>query len=61
MIQSYPLEQTHIVNMSVSILSMQEGLEPHQLLMGTDGDVSVFINHASNLCRKVAQLLGPVQ
>jgi hypothetical protein len=60
-VHSYPLEQTYIVDTSVSILSMAEGLEPHQLLMGTDGDVGVIINHASGLCRRVARLPGPVR
>jgi hypothetical protein len=57
-VHSYPLEQAHIVYMSVSILSTAEGLEPYQFLMGTDGDVGVVFNHASVLCRRVAQLLG---
>jgi hypothetical protein len=54
-VHSYPLEQAHIVYMSVNILSTTERLKPHQqFLMGTDGDVSVVFNHASSLCRRVA-------
>jgi hypothetical protein len=59
-LHSYPLEQAHIVYMIVYILSTVEGLEPHQLLMGTDGDVNVIFNHASGLCRRVARLPDPV-
>jgi hypothetical protein len=59
-VHSYPLEQTHIIDMSLSILLMVEGLEPHQLLMGTKIGVGVIINHSSGLCRRVARLLGPV-
>jgi hypothetical protein len=29
--------------------------------MGTDGDVGVIFNHASSLCRRVAQLPRPMQ
>jgi hypothetical protein len=42
-VHSYPLEQNHIINTCVSILSTAEGLEHHQLLMGTNGDVGVII------------------
>jgi hypothetical protein len=60
-VHSYPLEQVHIVCMSVNIISTAEGLEPHQLLMGMDGDVGVIFNHASSLCRRVARLLTAVR
>jgi hypothetical protein len=53
-VHSYPLEQDHIIYMSVNILSMADGLESHQLLMGMDGDVDVVFNNASGLCRRVA-------
>jgi hypothetical protein len=60
-VHSYPLEQSHIIYMSVNILSMAEGLEPHQLLIGTDGDVGGVFNHASGLRRRVARLPSPVR
>jgi hypothetical protein len=55
-VYSYPLEQTHIVDTSVSIHSTAEGFNPHQLLMGTDEDASVINNHGSGLCRRVSRL-----
>jgi hypothetical protein len=60
-VHSYPLEQAHIVYTSMSILPMAEGLKPHQLLMGTDGDVGVILNHATSLCKRIAQLPDPVR
>jgi hypothetical protein len=53
-VHSYSLDQAHIIYMSVSIFSMVERLEPHQLLMGTDGDVGVIFKHAFGLCKRVA-------
>jgi hypothetical protein len=60
-VHSYPLEQTHVVDMSVNILSMVKELKPHKLLMGMDGDVGVIINNASGLCGRVALPLGLVR
>jgi hypothetical protein len=61
-VHTYCLEQTHIVYMSVSLLSTIEGLEPHQLLVVVDDDVGVVFHHgSSSLCRRVARLSGPMQ
>jgi hypothetical protein len=60
-VHSYPLEETHIIDTSVSILSMVEGLKPHQLLIGMDGDADVIVNHSTSLCRRIAQLPDSMQ
>jgi hypothetical protein len=47
--------------MNVNLLSTAEGLEPHQLLMDTDGDGNVILYHSSGFCRRVAWLPSLVQ
>jgi hypothetical protein len=59
--QTNPLEQVHIVDMSVSKLSMVEGLILVHLLSGADGDI-VAVRSLKNIivCRIMARPRGPV-
>jgi hypothetical protein len=61
-VQTNPLEQVHIVDTSVSKLSMVEGLILVHLLSGADGDV-IAVHNPRNviLCKITARLCGPVQ
>jgi dihydrodipicolinate synthase/N-acetylneuraminate lyase len=60
-LEVHSLKKAHIIYTSVNIFSTVEGLNPHQLLMGMDGDVSVILNLASGLWRRVAQLPNPMR
>jgi hypothetical protein len=61
-VQTNPLKQVHIVDMSVSKLSTVEGLILLHLLSGADGDV-VDVHSLRNIivCKIMAQPRGPVQ
>jgi hypothetical protein len=61
-IQTNPLKQVHIVDMSVSKLSMMEGLVLLHLLSGADGDV-IAICSLKNIivCKIMARPRGPVR
>jgi hypothetical protein len=61
-IQTNPLKQVHIVDMSVSKLLMAEGLVLLHLLSGVDGGV-VIIRSLRNVivCRITARPHGPVR
>jgi hypothetical protein len=61
LIQSNPLKQVHIVDMSVSKLSMVEGLVLLHLLSGADGDV-IAVRSLRNviMCKITARPHGPV-
>jgi hypothetical protein len=60
-IQTDPLKEVHIVDMSVSKLSMAEGLVLLHLINGADGDV-VAICSLRNIimCKITTQPWGPV-
>jgi hypothetical protein len=61
-VQTNPLEQVHIVDTSVSKLSMVEGLVLVHLLSGADGDV-VTVRSLRNviMCKIMARPHGPMQ
>jgi hypothetical protein len=61
-IQTNPLKQVHIINMSVSKLSTVEGLILLHLLSGADGDV-VTVRSLRNVivCKITARLYGHVR
>jgi hypothetical protein len=61
-VQTNPLEQVHIVDTSVSKLSMVEGLALAHLLSGADGDV-VTVRSLRNviMCKIMARPHGPMQ
>jgi hypothetical protein len=60
-VQTNPLEQVHIIEMSVSKLSMAEGLVLVHLFSGADGDV-IAIRSLRNVivCKIMALPHGPV-
>jgi hypothetical protein len=53
-IKTNPLKQVHIVEMSVSRLSMAEGLILVHLLSGADGDVIAIRSHRNVIVCKIA-------
>jgi hypothetical protein len=60
--QTNPLKQVHIVGMSVSKLSIVEGLILLHLLSGADGDViAVCSLRNAIMCKITARLRSPVQ
>jgi hypothetical protein len=60
-IHSNPLEQVHIVDTSVSKLSMAKGLILVHLLSGADGDVIAVRSHRNIImCKRTARPRGPV-
>jgi hypothetical protein len=52
-IQTNPLEEVHIVDMSVSKLSMAEGLILVHVLSGADGDVIAVRGHRNIIVCKI--------
>jgi hypothetical protein len=62
LIQTNPLKQVHIVDTSLSKLSMVEGLILLHLLSGADGDV-VAVRSRKNviMCKIMALPRGPMQ
>jgi hypothetical protein len=62
LIQTNPLKQVHIVDTSVSKLSVVEGLVLLHLLSGADGDV-IAVRSLRNVivCKITAQPHGPVR
>jgi hypothetical protein len=58
-VQTNPLKQVHIIDMSVSKLSMMEGLVLLHLLSGVDGDV-VAVHSLRNVivCKITARPFG---
>jgi hypothetical protein len=60
-VQTNPLKQVHIIDTSVSKLSMVEGLILQHLLSGADGDV-IAVRSLRNVivCKIMARLHGPV-
>jgi hypothetical protein len=62
LVQTNPLKQVHIVDMSVSKLSTVEGLVLLHLLSGADGDV-VAVHSLRNviMCKITARPHGPVR
>jgi hypothetical protein len=61
LIQTNPLKQVHIIDTSVSKLSMVEGFILLHLLSGADGDV-IAVRSIRNVivCKITAQPRGPV-
>jgi hypothetical protein len=61
LVQTNPLKQVHNVDMSVSKLSMVEGLVLLHLLSGADGDV-IIVHSLRNVivCKITTQPHGPV-
>jgi hypothetical protein len=61
-VQTNPLKQVHIIDMSVSKLSTVEGLILLHLLSGADGDV-VAVHSLRNviMCKITARPHGPVR
>jgi hypothetical protein len=61
LVQTNPLKQVHIIDTSVSKLSMVEGLVLLHLLSGVDGDV-VAVHSLRNVivCKITARPQGPV-
>jgi hypothetical protein len=61
-VETNPLKQVHIVDMSVSKLLMVEGLILLHLLSGADGDV-IAVRSLRNIimCKITAQPCGPMQ
>jgi hypothetical protein len=56
LVQTNPLKQVHIVDMSVSKLLMVEGLVLLHLLSGADGDVVTVHSHRNVIvCKITAQ------
>jgi hypothetical protein len=62
LVQTNPLKQVHIVDTSVSKLSMVEGLILLHLLSGADGDV-ITVRSLRNVivCKITARPHGPVR
>jgi hypothetical protein len=61
LIQTNPLKQVHIIDMSVSKLSMVEGLVLLHLLSGVDGDVITVRSLRNVIVYKItAQPHGPM-
>jgi hypothetical protein len=61
-IRTNPLEQVHIVDTSVSKLSMAEGLVLVHLLSGADGDVVAVRSHRNVvMCKITARPHGPMR
>jgi hypothetical protein len=62
LMQTNPLKQVHIIDMSVSILSTVEGLILLHLLSGADGDV-VAVHSLRNviMCKITTRPHGPVR
>jgi hypothetical protein len=62
LIQTNPLKQVDIIDMSVSKLSMVEGLVLLHHLSGADGDV-IVVHSLRNVivCKIMAQHCGPVR
>jgi hypothetical protein len=61
-IQTNPLEQVHIVDTSVSKLSMMEGLILLHILSGADGDVVTICSLMNVIvCKIMAQPHSPVR
>jgi hypothetical protein len=62
LVQTNPLKQVHIVDMSVSKLSTVEGLVLLHLLSGANGDV-VAVHSLRNviMCKITARPHGPVR
>jgi hypothetical protein len=62
LIQTNPLKQVHIVDTSVSKLSIVEGLVLLHVLSGEDGDVTT-VHRLKNVivCKIMAQAHGPVR
>jgi hypothetical protein len=58
-IYSNPLEQVHIVHMSVTKLSLAERLGLLHLLGATDGNVIVVRGHRNNIMCKIADRPPP--
>jgi hypothetical protein len=61
-VQTNPLKQVHIVDMSVSKLSLVEGLVLLHLLSGADGDV-ITVRGLKNIivCKIMARPHGPMR
>jgi hypothetical protein len=62
LVQTNPLKQVHIIDMSVSKLLMVEGLVLLHLLSGADGDV-VVVRDLRNVivCKITARPRGPMR
>jgi hypothetical protein len=62
LVQTNPLKQVHIVDMSVSKLSTVEGLVLLHLLSGADGDVVAACSLRNVImCKIMARPRGPVR
>jgi hypothetical protein len=62
LVQTNPLKQVHIIDMSVSKLSMVEGLILLHLLSGADGDV-IIVHSLRNIivCKITARPCDPMR
>jgi hypothetical protein len=61
-VQTNPLEEVHIIDTSVSKLSMAEGLVLVHLLSGAGGDVITIRSHGhATLCKIMARPRGLVR